>query len=60
MEWDTCAAHAISKAAGASVLKMEKNEESQLYEPTTEVIYNKENLLSPYFICYGNIRDLSL
>ncbi len=42
MEWDTAAAHAICKACGVSVLSKETNK---------ELIYNKENLLNPWFIC---------
>ena len=41
MEWDTAAGHAICKAVGLNVLKVEQNEELQ---------YNKEDLLNPYFI----------
>jgi UDP-glucose 4-epimerase len=40
-EWDTCAGHAIVKYAGGKVLQ---------YETENELIYNKENLLNPYFI----------
>jgi len=40
-EWDTCAAHAVVKYAGGKVLQ---------YNSKDEVIYNKENLLNPYFI----------
>lgn len=40
-EWDTCAAHAVVKYAGGKVLQ---------YDTDDEVIYNKENLLNPYFI----------
>lgn len=40
-EWDTCAAHAVVKYAGGKVLQ---------YDTNNEVIYNKENLLNPYFI----------
>ena len=40
-EWDTCAAHAVVKYAGGKVLQ---------YNTNNEVIYNKENLLNPYFI----------
>jgi len=43
MEWDTAAAHAICKAAGVSVISdITKN----------ELIYNKEDLLNPWFICH--------
>ncbi len=41
MEWDTAAAHAIAKFAGCSVLNFDTGE---------ELIYNKPNLLNPYFI----------
>ena len=40
-EWDTCAAHAVVKYAGGQVLNFETNE---------ELIYNKEDLLNPFFI----------
>ena len=42
MEWDTAAAHAICNAAGVSVKNIETRE---------ELVYNKENLLNPWFIC---------
>lgn len=41
MEWDTAAAHAVAKYAGCYVTDFETKE---------ELIYNKENLLNPYFI----------
>ena len=41
MEWDTAAGHAIVKFAGFSVLQ---------YNTNKEVIYNKENLLNPWFL----------
>ena len=41
MEWDTAAAHAVAKFAGCNVL--------DFYE-RGELVYNKENLLNPYFI----------
>jgi 3'(2'), 5'-bisphosphate nucleotidase len=41
MEWDTGAGHIIAKEAGAEVLE---------YGKTTELQYNKENLLNPHFI----------
>ncbi len=41
MEWDTAAGHAIVKAAGGNVINSETKK---------EVIYNKENLLNPWFI----------
>lgn len=39
-EWDTAAGHAIVTAAGGSVNKTDE----------TPLLYNKENLLNPYFI----------
>ena len=41
MEWDTAAGHAIALGAGCEVVKAEDE---------TPVVYNKENLLNPYFI----------
>lgn len=48
MEWDTCAAQAILQEAGGHVIEAETGEPMQ---------YNKENLLNPYFIAFGNIQD---
>lgn len=42
MEWDTAAAHAIVKEAGFSVKEKDVG---------AELLYNKPNLLNPYFIC---------
>ncbi len=44
MEWDTGAAHAIVIESGKKVLQ---------YENGKSVIYNKENLLNPWFIVRG-------
>lgn len=41
MEWDTAAAHAIVKASGGNVLRLDNGE---------ELVYNKESLYSPEFI----------
>ncbi|MBN2893140.1 MAG: 3'(2'),5'-bisphosphate nucleotidase CysQ [Bacteroidales bacterium] len=41
MEWDIAAGHAIVKSAGGKVIQAENKK---------EVVYNKENLLNPYFI----------
>lgn len=41
MEWDTCAGQIVATEAGATVLQFENNE---------ALLYNKENLLNPYFI----------
>lgn len=42
MEWDTAAAHAIANAVGISVMQKDTKQ---------ELIYNKEDLLNPYFLC---------
>lgn len=41
MEWDTAAGHAIARAAGKEVYQAEKDE---------ALLYNKEDLLNPWFI----------
>jgi 3'(2'), 5'-bisphosphate nucleotidase len=41
MEWDTAAAHAVVNETGLKVLE---------YGKETELQYNKENLLNPYFL----------
>ena len=41
MEWDTAAAHAVLLAAGGQMINPETNK---------ELIYNKDNLLNPFFI----------
>jgi 3'(2'), 5'-bisphosphate nucleotidase len=43
MEWDTGAGHAICKAAGFRVDR---------YPELTELNYNKENLLNPWFLVH--------
>jgi 3'(2'), 5'-bisphosphate nucleotidase len=42
MEWDTAAAHAIVNAVGISVKQKDSEQ---------ELVYNKENLLNPHFLC---------
>ncbi len=42
MEWDTAAGHAIATATGAQLLDTNSKQ---------ELVYNKENLLNPFFIC---------
>lgn len=41
MEWDTAAGHAIAKAAGKELYRQDEK---------TPLVYNKENLLNPWFI----------
>lgn len=42
MEWDTAAAHAVVNQVGLQVLQKDSE---------TELVYNKPDLLNPYFIC---------
>jgi 3'(2'), 5'-bisphosphate nucleotidase len=42
MEWDTAAAHAVVNQVGLHVLQKDSD---------TELVYNKPDLLNPYFIC---------
>lgn len=51
MEWDTCAAHAILMACGGTLVIY--NEENT----GKELVYNKKDLLNPYFI--GKLRILN-
>jgi len=44
MEWDTGAAQVILEEAGGSVID---------HETKGPLLYNKENLLNPYFVAYG-------
>ncbi len=48
MEWDTGAAQIILEEAGGSVID---NETKQ------SLLYNKENLLNPHFVAYGNLQE---
>ena len=48
MEWDTAAAQIVLEEAGGKVLQ---------YNTTAPVIYNKENLLNPYFVAYANLNE---
>ena len=45
MEWDTAAAQIVVEEAGGQVLQAGTDK---------AVVYNKENLLNPYFLCKGN------
>lgn len=51
MEWDTGAAHAILLEAGGKMVAEDTGKELR---------YNKESLLNPYFIAYGNVREALL
>ena len=48
MEWDTAAAQCILEESGGSVIR---------FDDLLPVEYNKENLLSPYFIAMGSLLD---
>lgn len=48
MEWDTGAAQIILEEAGGKVI----SEATKM-----PLLYNKENLLNPYFIAYGAVAD---
>lgn len=45
MEWDTAAGHAVVRAAGGGVHTLDG----------VELMYNKENLLNPYFVVNGSL-----
>jgi len=47
MEWDTGAAQIILEEAGGKVISEDSKQ---------PLAYNKENLLNPYFIAYGNVQ----
>lgn len=47
MEWDTAAAQIVLEEAGGKVIQYGKKE---------AVVYNKENLLNPFFVAYGNVH----
>lgn len=44
MEWDTAAGHAIARGAGCKV---------SVWPQGNELLYNKENLLNPFFVVAG-------
>lgn len=48
MEWDTGAAHIILEEAGGKVIDNETKK---------PLLYNKENLLNPYFVAFGNVKQ---
>jgi 3'(2'), 5'-bisphosphate nucleotidase len=54
MEWDTAAAHAIVLEAGKNVYQFDANIKSTEYLKSASslkpMVYNKENLLNPYFV----------
>jgi 3'(2'), 5'-bisphosphate nucleotidase len=46
MEWDTAAAQIILEEAGGKVVQ---------YGTDNPVVYNKENMLNPYFVAYADV-----
>ena len=48
MEWDTGAAQIVLEEAGGSVISEETK---------APLLYNKENLLNPYFVAYGKVAS---
>ncbi len=44
MEWDTAAAHAVAMYAGKRVI---------IFDSGEELVYNKKNLLNPWFVVWG-------
>lgn len=48
MEWDTAAAQIVLEEAGGKVLQ---------YGTKEPVVYNKEDLLNPYFVAYANLVE---
>ena len=47
-EWDTCASHAIVNYAGGRIYNLNDGK---------DLVYNKENLLNPNFICIGKLKN---
>jgi len=60
-EWDTCAAHAIVLEAGGEVIQaglcdnkgVALEDWKEMVAKELPVVYNKENVLNPYFVVYG-------
>ena len=50
MEWDTAAAHCILREAGGIVVRADNEEPLR---------YNKQNLLNPHFIAFGDVEGLA-
>ncbi len=51
MEWDTAAAHAVLNSAGGKIVQY-KNVPFSEIRRLPELLYNKENLLNPYFVAF--------
>jgi len=55
MEWDTAAAHAVLNSIGGRMVVYNNQKTLKELEESDELIYNKENLLNPYFIAYRSL-----
>jgi 3'(2'), 5'-bisphosphate nucleotidase len=57
MEWDTAAAQAVVEAAGGRVVQFDPAVPAEKYlcgaDGLHNLVYNKENLLNPYFVVFG-------
>lgn len=51
MEWDTAAGHAIAYYSDCKVYN---------YETGSELKYNKENMLNPWFVVWGNNKGMQI
>jgi 3'(2'), 5'-bisphosphate nucleotidase len=51
MEWDTAAGHAVARYSDCKVYN---------YETGSELKYNKENMLNPWFVVAGNNEDVQV
>ena len=50
MEWDTAAAHCILEESGGLVIRHDNRQPLR---------YNKQNLLNPHFVAFGDVKELS-
>ncbi len=55
MEWDTAAAHAVLNSVGGRIVVYNNQKTLRELEESDELIYNKENLLNPYFVAYRSL-----
>ncbi|KAL8434596.1 hypothetical protein ACSSS7_003071 [Eimeria intestinalis] len=53
-EWDTCAPHAILRAAGGDIYRWE---DASHGGPLGPLVYNKPNLLTPFFVAVGHLAE---
>ncbi len=55
MEWDTAAAHAVLNSVGGRIVVYNNQKTLRELEESDELIYNKKNLLNPYFVAYRSL-----